>query len=118
VNNIYGNLLLFRSAPRSREASPKNPKSFFLETSMSTNRDKDRASLCSFSFTDGRRCLSPRRNSHSHLCAFHARKEAQARAGQEAAPAQIADQPGASEPSSPKCESNSAQTADKICKSL
>lgn len=51
---------------------------------MSTNRSKDRASLCSFSFTDGRRCLSPRRDSHSHLCAFHARKEAQARAGQEA----------------------------------
>jgi len=51
---------------------------------MSTNRDKDRASLCSFSFTDGRRCLSPRRDSHSHLCVFHARKEAQARAGQEA----------------------------------
>jgi hypothetical protein len=51
---------------------------------MSTNRAKDRASLCSFSFTDGRRCLSPRRDSHSHLCVFHARKEAQARAGQEA----------------------------------
>ena len=51
---------------------------------MPTNRAKDRASLCSFSFTDGRRCLSPRRDGHSHLCAFHARKEAQARAGQEA----------------------------------
>jgi hypothetical protein len=175
---------------------------------MSTNRAKDRASLCSFSFTDGRRCLSPRRDSHSHLCAFHARKEAQARAGQEAGediafflsgdyvsagdlsfalsrlfaavaqghvkpktastlgflgqtlvqslqlaqkeyisafgtaswertvahnfresgqrkcpppppapqstPAQIADQPDAPEPSSPRCESNSSSTSDKI----
>jgi hypothetical protein len=45
---------------------------------MSTNRAKDRASLCSFSFTDSRRCRTPRRNGHPHLCAFHARKEAQA----------------------------------------
>ena len=51
---------------------------------MSTNRAKDRASLCSFSFIDGRRCLSPRRDNHSQLCAFHARKEAQAHAGEEA----------------------------------
>jgi len=42
---------------------------------MSTNRAKDRASLCSFSFIDGRRCLSPRRDSHSQLCAFHARRK-------------------------------------------
>jgi hypothetical protein len=175
---------------------------------MSTNRDKDRASLCSFTFTDGRRCRTPRRSGHPHLCAFHARKEAQALAGDEAgediafflsgdyvsagdlsfalgrlfaavaqgqvkpktastlaflgqtlvqtlhlaqkeyisafgtaswartvahnfkqsgerqcppappapqsAPAQIADQPDASEPSSPKCESNSSPTSDKI----
>jgi len=51
---------------------------------MSTNRSKDRASLCSFTFTDGRHCRSPRRDSHPHLCAFHARKEAQALAGEEA----------------------------------
>lgn len=51
---------------------------------MSTNRDKDRASLCSFTFADGRRCRTPRRDSHPHLCAFHARKEAQAHAGEEA----------------------------------
>lgn len=47
-------------------------------------REKDRASLCSFTFADGRRCRSPRRDSHPHLCAFHARKEAQALAGEEA----------------------------------
>jgi hypothetical protein len=69
---------------------------------MSTNRDvdrsavalsvdrsavtsqRDRASLCSFTFTDGRRCRTPRRDSHPHLCAFHARKEAQALAGEKA----------------------------------
>jgi len=50
---------------------------------MSTNRSKDRASLCSFTFVDGRRCRMPRRDGHPYLCAFHARKEAQALAGQE-----------------------------------
>ena len=51
---------------------------------MPTNRSKDRASLCSFTFADGRRCRSPRRDSHPHLCSFHARKEAQALAGDKA----------------------------------
>jgi hypothetical protein len=52
---------------------------------MSTNRSEDRASLCSFTFVDGRRCRTPRRDGHLHLCTFHARKEAQALAGQQAA---------------------------------
>ncbi|HXN53081.1 MAG TPA: hypothetical protein VN943_14210 [Candidatus Acidoferrum sp.] len=51
---------------------------------MSTNRSKDRSSLCSFTFADGRHCRTPRRDGHPHLCAFHARKEAQALAGHEA----------------------------------
>jgi hypothetical protein len=51
---------------------------------MSTNRSNDRASLCSFTFADGRHCRTPRQTGHSYLCAFHARKEAQALAGQEA----------------------------------
>jgi hypothetical protein len=51
---------------------------------MSTIRSKDRSSLCSFTFADGRRCRTPRRDGHPYLCAFHARKEAQALAGQEA----------------------------------
>ena len=51
---------------------------------MSTNHSKDRASLCSFTFTDGRHCRTPRRDGHPYLCAFHARKEAQALAGDEA----------------------------------
>jgi len=51
---------------------------------MSTNRSKDRSSLCSFMFVDGRRCRIPRQVGHPYLCAFHARKDAQALAGQEA----------------------------------
>jgi hypothetical protein len=51
---------------------------------MSTNRSKDRSLLCSFTFADGRQCRMHRRDGHPYLCAFHARKEAQALAGQEA----------------------------------
>jgi hypothetical protein len=49
-----------------------------------SHRSKDRSSLCSFSFADGRQCRIPRRAGHPYLCAFHARKEAQALAGEEA----------------------------------
>jgi hypothetical protein len=51
---------------------------------MSTNRSKDRSSLCSFMFVDGRYCRIPRQAGHPYLCAFHARKEAQTLAGQAA----------------------------------
>jgi len=51
---------------------------------MSTNHSKDRANLCSFMFVDGRYCRIPRQAGNPYLCAFHARKEAQALAGQEA----------------------------------
>ena len=51
---------------------------------MSTNHSKDRSSLCSFMFVDGRYCRIPRQAGNPYLCAFHARKEAQALAGQEA----------------------------------
>ena len=50
---------------------------------MSTNRSNARASLCSFTFTDGRRCRTPR-SAHPYLCAFHARKDAQALAAEAA----------------------------------
>ncbi len=50
---------------------------------MSTKTSKDRSLLCSFSFADGRQCLTPRCSAHPHLCSFHARKEAQALAAQE-----------------------------------
>src|SRR5277367_4459994 len=45
---------------------------------MSSN-PKDRASLCLFTFTDGRRCRTPRTTGHLHFCFYHARKESQAR---------------------------------------
>jgi hypothetical protein len=46
--------------------------------------EKDRSGLCSFSFADGRQCRTPRHTGHPYLCAFHARKDAHALAGQEA----------------------------------
>jgi hypothetical protein len=44
---------------------------------MSSIRPQDRASLCTFTFADGRRCRTPL-FSHPRLCFDHARKEAQA----------------------------------------
>jgi hypothetical protein len=44
---------------------------------MSAHPSKDHCALCSFCFTDGRRCRIPRSPNHPHLCAFHARKETQ-----------------------------------------
>jgi hypothetical protein len=49
---------------------------------MSTAPSKDRASLCTFTFADGRRCRTPRCTAHPHFCYFHVRKEAQALAAQ------------------------------------
>jgi hypothetical protein len=48
---------------------------------MSSN-PKDRASLCLFTFTDGRKCRTPRTTGHPHFCFYHARKESQARAAE------------------------------------
>src|SRR6266705_3907041 len=42
--------------------------------------DKDRKSLCRFTFADGRQCRTPRSPGHSDLCSNHARKDSQARA--------------------------------------
>ena len=50
---------------------------------MSTNRSNARASLCSFTFADGRQCRTPRA-AHPYLCTFHARKDAQALAAEAA----------------------------------
>src|SRR5258708_26079115 len=48
---------------------PKNPNSFFLETSMSTNRSKDRSSLCSFSFPMAVSAALPAAPASPDLCA-------------------------------------------------
>jgi hypothetical protein len=47
---------------------------------MSSSASKDRASLCLFTFTDGRRCRTPRSGAHPHFCFYHARKESQSQA--------------------------------------
>ena len=46
---------------------------------MSSLSSKDRVSLCIFTFSDGRRCRTPRTANHPHFCYYHSRKEAQAR---------------------------------------
>jgi hypothetical protein len=43
---------------------------------------KDRVSLCLFSFTDGRRCRTPRTGNHPHFCFYHAQKEARSQAAE------------------------------------
>jgi len=43
---------------------------------MSSLSKKDRVSLCSFTFSDGRRCRTPRIGNHPHFCFYHAQKEA------------------------------------------
>ncbi len=45
---------------------------------MSSLSPKDRVSLCSFAFSDGRRCRTPRSSNHPHFCFYHAQKEARA----------------------------------------
>ncbi len=46
-------------------------------------RNNDRASLCSFTFADGRRCRTPRQSGDLQFCSFHARKQAQAQAAED-----------------------------------
>jgi hypothetical protein len=60
---------------RPAAAAPENSRS-------AVTPKKDRANLCSFTFADGRRCRTPRSSGHAHLCFFHARKEAQAKAAE------------------------------------
>src|ERR1700737_4160923 len=50
---------------------------------MSSLSPKDRVSLCSFTFSDGRRCRTPRAAKHPRFCFYHAQKEARARAAEE-----------------------------------
>jgi hypothetical protein len=46
---------------------------------MSSRNTKGHASLCLFTFSDGRRCRTPRTGNHPHFCFDHAQKEARAR---------------------------------------
>jgi hypothetical protein len=49
---------------------------------MSSSSPKGRVSLCSFTFSDGRRCRTPRIGKHPRFCFYHAQKEARARAAE------------------------------------
>jgi len=49
---------------------------------VSSLSPKDRVSLCSFTFSDGRRCRTPRTGNHPHFCGYHAQKEARAQAAE------------------------------------
>ena len=49
---------------------------------MSSLSPRDRVSLCFFTFSDGRRCRSPRISSHPHFCFYHAQRESRARAAE------------------------------------
>ncbi len=49
---------------------------------MPSIKAKDRVSLCLFTFSDGRRCRTPRIATHPHFCLYHAQKEAQCLATQ------------------------------------
>jgi len=51
-----------------------------MPTSLSIDRP---ISLCTFTFSDGRRCRTPRTARHQHLCTYHARKESQTRAAEQ-----------------------------------
>jgi len=44
---------------------------------MSSIPAKDRVSLCRYTFSDHRRCLTPRSPHHPHFCFYHARLESQ-----------------------------------------
>jgi hypothetical protein len=52
---------------------------------MSSLSKKDRVSLCLFTFSDNRRCRTPRIASHPRFCLYHAQKEAQSLATQKLA---------------------------------
>ena len=49
---------------------------------MSSLFAKDRVSVCLFTFSDGRRCRTPRSGTHPQFCFYHARKESKARAAE------------------------------------
>jgi hypothetical protein len=49
---------------------------------MSSLSPKDCASLCMFTFSDGRRCRTPRTAKHPRFCFYHAQKEARVRTAQ------------------------------------
>ncbi len=49
---------------------------------LTATNKTDRVSLCTFTFSDGRRCRTPRVRNNAHFCFYHAQKEARARTAQ------------------------------------
>src|SRR5437588_11777160 len=49
---------------------------------MSSLSSKDRVSLCTFTFSDGRRCRTPRNRDNPPFCFDHAQQEAHSHAAQ------------------------------------
>src|SRR5438477_11246990 len=49
---------------------------------LTATNKTDRVSLCTFSYSDGRRCRTPRLRNHHHFCFYHGQKEARARTAQ------------------------------------
>ena len=45
---------------------------------LTATNKTDRVSLCTFTFSDGRRCRTPRVRNNAHFCFYHAQKEARA----------------------------------------
>src|SRR6202521_5802472 len=68
-----------RASRRQRWTPQPHRRPLARRTSLSA---KDCVSLCSFTFSDGRRCRTPRIRNHPHFCFYHAQKEARSRAAE------------------------------------
>src|SRR5882724_1285556 len=71
----------------SKQIPKLNSKETFMSSLSKVGRSaaarkNDRVSLCSFTFSDGRRCRNPNIRNHPHFCFYHAQKEARARAAE------------------------------------
>jgi hypothetical protein len=64
---------------RSATASPSGRAPLQSQTQLrAPERKKDRSSLCTFTFADGRRCRTPLCSASLSYCFFHARRESRA----------------------------------------
>src|SRR5258708_6168395 len=75
-----------RSVGRSTATNEKDRSTATQEKvrSAATRKKYRSTNLCAFTFADGRQCRTPRCSGHLHLCYFHAQKEAESLAAQQA----------------------------------
>jgi len=92
---------------------------------LTATNKTDRVSLCTFTFSDGRRCRTPRVRNNAHFCFYHAQKEARAGTTQKLGkdlgyffagdylypPAPKPDQPQQPDPAPPPVNCHSAAVA-------